>query len=446
MEAYRELFHEQLTEKPMKMLQKTYEGYDTEKGWVFVTNDFITFKSVRTYQTLFTISQYYKYFTPNTFYRNDQRNSGTLRWLNAFVIDVDCKNGHNDGLTLPDLLERINAAGLPLPSMIIETPSGGFHVYFYMQSPKRALPKVINLYEMILSGIAEEIGGDLQAIGAERWFRVPSETNILFRSESRVSFSDMCDWLSIKRETDLTENKRISVGHGNLLNHPAIQRLLEGVSKGQRDNTCYTLALTFKALGMSKDEAEERLYDWNQKNDPPLRQLQIKQKVRSAYKAGAPEGPSAMWIRQLSGIAFSYRPFEGAKSRDQRKYSHLEEWKNDILAFLKKQKGSITGSQRKIADAIAIPYSTFKEVVQSLIEEQRITKEVEGKGRAAQTTLKLTNIVPLKPKKKGLVFNGPNSNTLRDKVVGGLSTARIPIVLTNRGATMILGLSGFNSS
>ena len=32
MEAYRELFHEQLTEKPMKMLQKTYEGYDTEKG------------------------------------------------------------------------------------------------------------------------------------------------------------------------------------------------------------------------------------------------------------------------------------------------------------------------------------------------------------------------------------------------------------------------------
>lgn len=420
MEAYRDLFHEQLSEKPKKMLQKTHDGYDSERGWVFVTNDFIKHKAVRTYQTLFSVKDEFTYFTPNTFYRNDKRNSGTLRWLNAVIIDIDMKNGTYERIYLPDLLERIEDAGLPMPSLVVKTPSGGYHVYFYFNAPKRALPKVINLYERIQQEIAKEIGGDPQAIGAERWFRIPTESNIVYRTDARTSFSDLSDWLYIQTEYEIEERKRLYVQSNSLLFHPAIIQLEQGVSKGQRDQTCYTLALAYKASGLTQGEAEQRLHMVNANNEPPLPQIDIKRKIRSAFKLRAPNGPSAYWIRQLSGMPFTYRPFVGAKPRSERKYSHLEEWKSDILSFLKKSKGEITGSQRDIAKSLNIPYSSFKEVIQLLESEHLISKEVVGKGRAAKTTIKLTNIVTLRPRKP-LNLNGPNPYTFRDTVVGGLA-------------------------
>ncbi|MDD9309731.1 primase C-terminal domain-containing protein [Cytobacillus firmus] len=436
MEAYRELFQEQLTEAPKKMLQKTQDGYDTERGWVFVTNDFVTTKAVRTYQTLFAISNKHTYFTPNTFYRNDKRNAGTLRWLNAFVIDIDVKNGQNEGLGLPDLLDRIESAGLPLPSMVVKTPSGGYHTYFYLDTPKRALPKVVNLFEMIQQQIAKEIGGDIQAVGAERWFRIPAQSNIVYRSETRVSFSDLCDWFSIQTEFEAEEQKRFSIQENGLLSHPAIIRIENGVSKGQRDNACYTLALAYKASGLTVQEAEQRLLMVNDNNEPPLTRIEVKRKVKSAYKASSPKGPSAFWIRELSGLPFTYRPMEGAKPREERKYSHIDEWKEDVLTYLKKHEGAIIGSQRALAEEMGIPYSSFKEVIALLINENRITKLVEGKGRAAKTILNLTNIVLLKPKKKAQLFNGPNSNTFRDRGAGWPEHSKISMATYTYHSTL----------
>lgn len=423
MEAYRELFREQLTERPKKMLEKTQEGYDRTHGWVFLTNDFKNFKAVRTYATLFKMYKDYTYFTPNTFYRNDQRHSAALRWLNAIVVDVDVKNGHNEGLTFPELMDRINDAGLPLPSLIVQTPSGGYHVYFYLQYSTPAFDKIIYIYEMIQYEIAKEIGGDIQAIGAERWFRIPTAENIIFQSENRVSLQEMIDWFEILKETEI-EEKRICIGVNaeNILQHPAIQKLLQGVEKGKRNNTCYTLALAFKAAGYSKEETEKRLMEWNQKNEPALTKMEIKRTVKSAFKKGAPKGPKGKMIRELSGMPFFYRPIVGAKKREERVYSHFTEWKKDIITFLKKNGGQITGSQREIAKMIGIPYSSFKEVIKLLETEHLIIKEVKGKGRGAKTTLKLTNIIPLTPKKCGLkcnTKNEPNPITFIDRVVGG---------------------------
>ncbi|WP_394557406.1 hypothetical protein [Priestia aryabhattai] len=47
--------------------------------------------------SLFNVSKDYTYFTPNTFYRNDLRRLSTLRWINAMSIDIDAKNGDNEG-------------------------------------------------------------------------------------------------------------------------------------------------------------------------------------------------------------------------------------------------------------------------------------------------------------------------------------------------------------
>ncbi|MBK5514621.1 hypothetical protein JFT70_05480 [Bacillus sp. TH11] len=153
-------------------------------------------KAVRTYSSLFQAQASTTYFTPNTFYRNDQRHAGTLRWLNALVIDIDVKTAKNAGMIYPDVMEMVATAGLPTPSLIVQTPSGGFHVYWYLAEPRHAFPKVVEHYKRIQQAIAEELSGDLQAVGAERWFRLPTSQNTVHRSAERVSFDALCDWYS----------------------------------------------------------------------------------------------------------------------------------------------------------------------------------------------------------------------------------------------------------
>jgi len=53
-------------------------------------------------------------------------------------------------------------------------------------------------------------------------------------------------------------------------------RLLEGATKGKRDNTCYTLALAFKTAGYSLEATEMRLHEWNEKLEAPMRLLDVK--------------------------------------------------------------------------------------------------------------------------------------------------------------------------
>ncbi|GAA3315869.1 hypothetical protein GCM10020331_011760 [Ectobacillus funiculus] len=47
----------------------------------------------------------------------------------------------------------------------------------------------------------------------------------------------------------------------------------------------------------------------------------------------AQKGPAASYIRMLSGMAFSYRPLEGAKAREDRQRTHYYEWEEDVIRF-----------------------------------------------------------------------------------------------------------------
>lgn len=433
MNALREIYRDQLTDLPKKQIDKQQSGYNSHLGWVYVCNTFYEKpKAVRTYRSLFGATEAYTYYTPNTFYRNDQRHEGALRWLNAMVVDIDAKNGYNQGgLFLPDVLDSVNDAGLPMPSLVVSTPSGGFHLYWYLNSPKRAFPKVTAHYKRIQMSIAEALNGDLQAVGAERWFRMPTESNIVYQTDSRISFDNLCDWLSIYQEEKAEERKVACVGVDGLLQHPAIKKLLEGVSEGQRDNTCYTLALAYKANGYSENETEGFLQEWNALNEPPMRQLDVKRKVKSAFKKDAPHGPSSYWIRLLSGMPFTYQTWEEAKPREERTYSHFDEWKEDIINYLKAKGGSVSAAQRKIVEEVRsssnekknIPYTTFKKIIEHLVQIGIITKKIEGKGRAAETTLTLikkTKVIPFQ-RKREQKRNGSNSNTFIDQVVGGFT-------------------------
>lgn len=436
----RRFFRSQIQEIPSKHKQAgAGRGYDF--GWIYTSRDCHTYNACRSYDTLASQSESNTYYTPNTFYRNDRRAQETLRWLNAVVLDVDTKNGQNEGLILPDLLDRIGAAGLPQPSLIVRTPSGGFHVHFILDQPRKAYSNAVRRYQLLQRTMAEAIGADLQAIGAERFFRIPTENNIIFQTDSTVSFDDLNDWYWINHVDRRTSYSRAS-GHADLsgrgiLKHPAFQALLQGVQVGARDQTAYTLALAFKVEGYPDEEAASKLHAWNELLDAPLPCWQIDKKIKSAYREGAKKGPKASFVTELSGIPFKYGSiWEPAKPREERKNSHFDEWENDIIQSLKVLPGNeIIDSQRKLAAYWGMSLSSFQHVIRNLIDSERITVEVTGKGRSAKTLIRLVlgaleeaaertenNIAPatiinsLKTKS----LNVPDSNTLiLDTVVGG---------------------------
>lgn len=432
----RRFFRSQIQELPSKHKQSgTGHGYDF--GWIYTSQDCHTYKACRSYETLDLHAQCNTYYTPNTFYRNDRRAQETLRWLNAVVLDVDTKNGHNEGLILPDLLDRISAAGLPQPSLIVRTPSGGFHVHFILDQPRKAYSNAVRRYQLLQRTIAEAIGADLQAIGAERFFRIPNDSNIIFQTDSTVSFDELNDWYWINHVESRTGHSRASgradlSGRGILM-HPAFQALLRGVQVGARDQAAYTLALAFKVEGYSDDEAAAKLHAWNELLDIPLPCGQIEKKVKSAFREGAKKGPKASFVTELSGITFQYGPiWEPAKPREERKNSHFDEWANDVIESLKALPGNeIVDSQRKLAAYWGMSLSSFQHVIRMLIESERITVEVTGKGRAAETIIRLVSdevelsesdlqSSVVSSKSDVQIFNVPDSNTLiLDMEVGG---------------------------
>lgn len=457
MQALKHIFQDQLTAAPKSKKEKQKSGYGSHAGWTFIAKKAngrpVEQKAVRTYQTLFSATKEYTYFTPNTFYHNKKRDQNSLRWINAFSVDLDVKGQSIKHIALHDLIFHIVSVGLPKPSLVVKTPSGGCHVHWYLEDPRRAYKKsLIEHYKRITRVIIEELecfGADFKADSPERYYRVPTEDNIIYQSGDRSAFKTFADWYSSQVEKRQEKKGKFDAclrPGQSLLQHAAVKKLLQGVEEGQRDHTCYTLALAFKASGYDEKETEERLHAWNERNNPPMRQIDIKRKVKSAFKKGSPAGASSEWISRLSGIRFTYQVWEEAKPRHERVYSHLSEWEEDILAYIRQRKnGQVMGSQRDICEDITssanrktkISYATFKRAIASLIESGKLHKAVSGKGRGAVTTLTIQEQVkPLRTpekasgtkKKQPQSVNGFNSNTPMAPVVGGSALA-LPVSL-----------------
>jgi hypothetical protein len=314
------------------------------------------------------------------------------------VVDVDVKNGENDGLTLPDLLDRVKNAGLPLPSLVVQTPSGGFHVYWHYKKPIYATDKAIEVYHDIQRAVADEIGADHLAIGAERWFRLPRASNTVWTKGEPIQATELLDWMLINREEESLEPVGTTY-QGDLLKHPAFQLLLRGVSEGKRDHACYTLALALKKKEHTQDQALKFLLEWNQKNEPPMSEKRVYKKVYSAYR-GKYHAPSQAWVSQLTGIPFAYI-INKAKRREDRQRSHYDELEQDFLEALKKAKGELLGSQRKIAEELGMAYSSFKIVKTRLEEAGDIQVHVKRRGRGAKTIISLADQDSLRNENEG---------------------------------------------
>lgn len=366
---------------------------DGNRQWVFLgTKE--RMKSVATLGTLFAVANDPEtetpYYTPNGYYRRDQRLTEALRWLNGYVFDLDIT-----GESVLDLFDRAARAGLPRPTAVIRTPRG-YHMAYIFKEPVRATERAIRLYSAIMGHMAIDLGADPAAVGANRIFRTPTVDNLVYFNEtSRYDFDLFKSWRELNHPFNPEGMGYFPVDTGELMRHPALQQLLYAPClEGYREQTAFTLALAMKASGWPQERAEEALEEWYitccAKGAAAGKELftsrDVAYKVGYVYRRASLHAPSAEKIRELTGLAFRYRGrmhWEPAKPREERERSHLGEWEEDLLQLLKTE-GELSGTQQELADRLSCPLTSFKVVLGRLRAAGRVAVETT-RGRSGVT-------------------------------------------------------------
>lgn len=71
---------------------------------------------------------------------------------------------------------------------------------------------------------------------------------------------------------------------------PCVKKILKGLADG-RKRSLFVLINLFRSVGMDRDELENRIYQWNEKNDPPLKKGILKSQLSWSFR-GKPIMPS----------------------------------------------------------------------------------------------------------------------------------------------------------
>lgn len=386
MEAMRFIFAGSLTEKPKRGKSDVLSTNDL--AWAFVAGSDFQPVPVRTYATL---EQKMKagavYFTPNTFYHRKRKNKNGLRWLNTFFVDID-----DPELCLLDIFDIITDSGLPDPVVVNRTPHG-WHVYWALERV-RATPKALRLYETMLKKVVAAMGGDPKAASAEHFMRIPY--SIQYYTSEKYSLQDFVDWADINfPEWRIEKRSPIVTAGSEIMSHPAIQILLQGVGEGRRNNTCFTLALAMKCAGYSQDQTFRELTAWNFLNQPPMPVSHIRACVRSAY-SGKYHAPSARAIRELSGVEFRHiviRPGggSGGSGRKRGPYQSKKEAREKFLQWIRDRSTTdgrvVTDlSQKKIARELGVAHRTMTMAIHEMKNEGILTVETVLLGRGRHET------------------------------------------------------------
>ncbi|MDY6835260.1 MAG: bifunctional DNA primase/polymerase [Chloroflexota bacterium] len=221
----------------------------------------------------------------------------TGRKSDLLVLDIDPRHGGEDSLALlehkfgrfPKIVEAI-------------TGSGGRHLFF-------AYPKDIDHISNAapLSGYP---GIDVRADGgyivAPPSLHYCNETYKwkLSSHPDEITLAPVPDWLLrlLIEKSGNDQERKINQEPG------WVSKALAGVKKGERDDTCFRLAMHFKNKGIACEVALILLNDWAAKCMPPFSTSEVEKCIRSAYSYNreeqsdpytSPRGFKLTWISDL---------------------------------------------------------------------------------------------------------------------------------------------------
>jgi len=199
----------------------------------------------------------------------------------VLVVDIDGEEG----------LESLRMAGRPLESLpvtpAVRTGGGGIHLYY--RYPEGAEVKTA-------AGVLPKV--DVRAQGG--FVVAPPSVHksgaayewVEGRGLGEVEIADL-DAPALLGESP---SKRVEIR----VSTSWFEELLGGTPEGERNSSATRLAGRYLAMGLVPDEAEMLLGAWNQRNDPPLPDKEIRQVIKSVQKTGS-QDRGLEWISGALG-------------------------------------------------------------------------------------------------------------------------------------------------
>lgn len=335
-----------------------------------------------------------------------------LRQINTFIVDIDSKENHQGEI----ILACFDQLGF-MPTLILETDFG-YQVYFVLSTPayvtNKSNFKVIEVAKRISITIRSQLAKQLTGIdvGCNHFgiARFPNKRNIVFyESENQYSFSEWINWsmkMASNHRCEAERNAKLIVfpekKEYRQVDEPWFDLLLRkadiigGEGRLGRNNVIFTLSLAYYSSGYGQETCEYNMFEFNERLKEPLSEKEVETIIKSAY-SGDYQAARRDFILELcqewvsSDIQekelFLQRRgwWKFKKPREQREYSHKQEWKSDLLNYLNKVEaetlGYIGGTKRELQETIGIPSRSLDRVLKELRKENKIIyKSKRGKG------------------------------------------------------------------
>lgn len=418
------------------------------------------------YEALLDNKDNLTHWTPNPYitlsYKDSNRlhvqghEEDKLRQINTFVIDIDDRKVNE-----ADIMIACLDLGF-MPTLVIKT-NRGFQIYFSLKKPVyitsksnfKALKVAKKVARSLKNALKKSLPIDMMCndFGISRF---PTSKNVVFFEANFVyDFSTLLNW-SLK-QADNEENERASMilrkSSNCQVNEPWFDLLLHKSDiKGEkglmgRNNVVLTLALAMYSSGKSKENCLYNLTEFNARLAFPLKEVELNRTIESAY-SGKYEGAKRSYITNLcqewvsndlqeKDLFNSSSWYKFKKQRSERKNSHLKEWREDLVEYLRKTtntvKSHIRITRKQLIAALNIPSATLSRLMNSL-EKDKFFQIERFMGRNGGYRLALTqNVVvnELKAKKK----------EVKDILAAYLGSANVELLINNsKGSTEQIGL------
>ncbi len=199
-----------------------------------------------------------------------------------------------DNMSQVEVEYRIDNAGLPGPSMMINS-GHGIHAYWLLD--KSAGAEI----EPILKTISNKTEADGQAAETARVMRIPGTLNvkdepvsceIIEKNNKIYSLEDIADLLGVEAKESPHGNNGAVEGFSGYkgldidkINRPCMKSILEGVSEGQRNWALGRLTKYLQIVeGYNKKKTLKILMEWNKLNDPSENNNKLKNDFKAYWK------------------------------------------------------------------------------------------------------------------------------------------------------------------
>jgi hypothetical protein len=325
-------------------------------------DDYMQARHCKSIDELMYYSTWAKHFIPNTFYKWHDRSLENMRCCQWMFFDFELRKSTGQSFIPAEVYEIFKQTVGFAPTIIKQSKTPGNYHVGLKHTTLNGSTESLYLFKRIQQKIAEIIGTDLGAIGANHSFSLPKKNQkVYFFGDNTIDFNDLKKWWinKLKEEnqkvvyTPKTGSKIASLTEHKVWTHKAVTALINHEYDGSRNEAGFTLALMFYAMGKSVKECERFMFnEWYPlvpQHGKPYRLSELKASVRSAYSEKY-AGPSKEKIEALTGIEFNLRIYKGQYVRE--KLHNKKENQQAIINYFREHDGSVEMTRKELVEDI----------------------------------------------------------------------------------------------